>query len=237
MSVVKMRPRTFPEKHPCSRCLKTGSTFDISITHLPGSLAVGLAIWSTPQTPCTGPRAPSLAPVSVGRRRLTAPPFRRLPWLAGAPAPWRDRHPGEEAQSLRQTPGPGRLMLPGLRQSARPPEHRPHPPPRASPPRGPRGSRACFCPPPCCDCLVRASFLHQTGRNGRLTSECPASKTLLGSYHLCDRVCRVERRRGTSASAFVANGLPQPDGRGGSVVRSLTCQHPYLLRNVYATFK
>lgn len=106
MSVVKMRPRTFPEKHPCSRCLKTGSTFDISITHLPGSLAVGLAIWSTPQTPCTGPRAPSLAPVSVGRRRLTAPPFRRLPWLAGAPAPWRDRHPGEEAQSLRQTPGP-----------------------------------------------------------------------------------------------------------------------------------
>lgn len=106
MSVVKMRPRTFPEKHPCSRCLKTGSTFDISITHLPGSLAVGLAIWSTPQTPCTGPRAPSLAPVSVGRRRLTAPPFRRLPWLAGAPAPWRDGHPGEEAQSLRQTPGP-----------------------------------------------------------------------------------------------------------------------------------
>lgn len=104
-------------------------------------------------------------------------------------------------------------------------------------PRGPRGSRACFCPPPCCDCLVRASFLHQTGRNGRLTSECPASKTLLGSYHLCDRVCRVERRRGTSASAFVANGLPQPDGRGASVVRSLTCQHPYLLRNVYATFK
>lgn len=137
MSVVKMRPRTFPEKHPCSRCLKTGSTFDISITHLPGSLAVGLAIWSTPQTPCTGPRAPSLAPVSVGRRRLTAPPFRRLPWLAGAPAPWRDRHPGGEAQSLRQTPGPGRLMLPGLRQSACPPEHRPHPPPRASPPAGP----------------------------------------------------------------------------------------------------
>ena len=38
MSVVRMRPRMFPGKHPYSGFLKERSTLDVSITHLPAPL-------------------------------------------------------------------------------------------------------------------------------------------------------------------------------------------------------
>ena len=52
MSVVRMRPRMFPGKHPYSGFLKERSTLDVSITHLP------VPLWSTDTDVCASARPP-----------------------------------------------------------------------------------------------------------------------------------------------------------------------------------
>lgn len=52
MSVVRMRPRMFPGKHPYSGFLKERSTLDVSITHLP------VPLWSTDTDFCASARPP-----------------------------------------------------------------------------------------------------------------------------------------------------------------------------------
>lgn len=52
MSILRMRPRMFPGKHPYSGFLKERSTLAVSITHLP------VPLWSTDTDFCASTRPP-----------------------------------------------------------------------------------------------------------------------------------------------------------------------------------